>query len=129
MRFKQQTPFRLLNFQIKFFNLFSSPGGSSQEFQTRFDTRITIKTSYVDHPSHFIPTVMLNKPGKDHLQGDAVKRVIRLLLIHGLACRVKKRSRELLKACLSFWLNDDGPPIISPPPRSSSIRLRMERRS
>ena len=71
--------------QIQIFNFLSGPGGFSQKFQTGRDTWVIIETPDRDGPSHFIPAIMLHQPVKNHFQSDAVKRVVLLLVSHGLA--------------------------------------------
>lgn len=50
-------------------------------------------------------------------------------LIQALACCARKRSRALPKACRSAWPKAAGPPVSTPAPRSSSMKLRMLSRS
>ena len=47
----------------------------------------------------------------------------------GLGWRARKRSSAPPKACRSAWLKAAGPPVCTPLPRSSSRKLRIDRRS
>ena len=68
--------------QVQLFDLRSRPWRFSQKLQTGLDARVVIKAPDLDDLAQFLPAVVLHQPGKHHFQGDAVKRIFLLLVVH-----------------------------------------------
>ena len=66
---------------IPILNLFPGPGGFPQKHQAGLNAWLTDKTLDLDLPAHFFPTILLKQPGQNHLQGNAMQGIIRLLTI------------------------------------------------
>jgi len=83
--------------QVQVFDFFSGPRGSAQEFQTRRHARVELKAANVDQLSELLEAVAFDQGGDDHLERDAMQRVVAAgaLVVLGIAHLQHKITRAL----------------------------------
>src|SRR5665648_367412 len=81
------------HFEVQALNFGAGPGCASQELEAGFDRRVIDETLDADAPGQTVPAVMRHQAVEHHLKGDAVQRVVDLLLTHLTFLRLRYPGR------------------------------------
>jgi len=96
--------------EIQVLDLFSRPGGSSQEFQAGFYRGVMGKAADIYPLSQRLPTIMLDEAIDNFFQRNAVEWIIKLFFAHGFdfifPARINFYQSVLTLSMLSGYSSD-----------------------